>query len=219
MPDLDPSLRKAADFYRGFMSEVRIRLTALEENIVAVRAQPNDHSAFLRTEFCYLQMRFVCELIALAALAANSLSSQHASRKLLKTWQADQIFRQLQRINPHSYPMPVRETQKPEGGLHFEKKSGGVLQRDQLGTIYGACGNCLHRGTLARLSANQTTVYNLADLEKWSRSAKLLLAQHIVLLPQLNTVFLVRMNDGQGNVSVAICKGVHGDSFAVLGGA
>src|SRR2546425_68127 len=57
-------------------------------------------------EFCYLQLRKICEVFALGCLAAHGDIPEVRSKIIQKTYSADHIMRQLTQIHPDFYPVP-----------------------------------------------------------------------------------------------------------------
>jgi hypothetical protein len=60
-------------------------------------------------EFCYLQLRKICEVFALGCLAAHGDIPEVRS-KLQTTYNADQIMKHLARIHSRFYPVPSKQT-------------------------------------------------------------------------------------------------------------
>jgi hypothetical protein len=62
-------------------------------------------------EVRFLQLRMLCELIALACLMAHGdIPAVQASKKLSKEYSADKIIGQLDALHPNFYPYPVLVT-------------------------------------------------------------------------------------------------------------
>lgn len=58
-------------------------------------------------EFCFLQLRMLCELIALGCLTAHG---DLEAGKLKKSHKADQIIRRLEVLHPDFYPKAATQT-------------------------------------------------------------------------------------------------------------
>jgi hypothetical protein len=82
-------------------------------------------------EFCVLEIRMVCELIALACVVAHG-DDIADSNKLEKEWQAGRIVSALERLHPGFFPVPVTMTQTLEPkGWHLEEVKSGFLTPHQ----------------------------------------------------------------------------------------
>src|SRR5262245_54958017 len=93
----------AMKLYAGLMEEAKARLHAVEH---AINGRLGLASAQIIREFCYLQFRLLCEVIALGCLTAHG-DITHAS-KLRKEYAADKIIKQLEELHPEFYPRPAR---------------------------------------------------------------------------------------------------------------
>jgi hypothetical protein len=78
--------RQALDTYSWLMDEAKQRLSAVDTALAGQTGLPN--GAII--EFCFLQLRMLCELIALGCLTAHG---DLQAGKLKKSHKADQIIR------------------------------------------------------------------------------------------------------------------------------
>jgi hypothetical protein len=86
------------------MEEIKLRL-----DVMGTLVKPEAASLippWARGEFCYLQLRVVCELIALAALIAHGDIEATRTNKLQALYQADKIVKALSEIHSDFYPQP-----------------------------------------------------------------------------------------------------------------
>ncbi len=98
LPKPSKSQQQALNLYAELMDEAKNRLSWIEHAV-------NGHTGFpavLVREFCYLQLRMLCELIALGCLVAHGDIEQ--STKLQKEWAANKILAQLAALHPSFYP-------------------------------------------------------------------------------------------------------------------
>ena len=192
----------ASQLYHQFMQEISDRLHQVKSLTVTVSQDTKAPTAMYQAELAYLQVRFICELIALASLSAHySLGIQ---KDLIKLWRADEIFERLEDINPHSFPYPVKSSRKPDGGLHFDAAPDRAMTRLELKSIYGQCGNSLHRGVLKHALASNRRVYDLNQVARWAGRISTLLAEHAILFAKEGKAVFVSMNpEGTGRVLVA----------------
>jgi len=82
-------------------------------------------------EFCYLQLRMLCELIALACLVAHGDITAAQPNKLRKAYEADKILAQLATLHQHFYPQPIRWKDRTAGQLEIIQ-TGNFLTKEEL---------------------------------------------------------------------------------------
>jgi len=165
----------AINRYAALLEEAKIRISSIAGAIGGRTGLP----ASLVQEFSYLQLRMLCELIALGCLTAHGEIIETA--KLQNEWSADKIVRQLAVLHPNFYPHPVRLTISPDR-VHIDRLESGFLTKTELITLYGTCGDRLHRGTLKKLLANtqQTKPATFDDIAAWTNKIITLLNQHLI---------------------------------------
>src|SRR3981081_1016837 len=101
--------QSAMNIYSGLMDEMKIRLDAVE---FAISGLLQFHPIIHR-EFSYLQLRMICELIALGCLVAHGDIPATKSKTLRRAWSADEIFKALEKLHPDFYPHPVEQITVP----------------------------------------------------------------------------------------------------------
>ena len=133
-----PKQRAALDFYcRGLMEEAKGRLICIDGAMDGQTGLPVPAVQ----EFCFLQLRMLCELIALGCLIAHGDLAPGV--KLNNLWAADKIVDRLEGLHPSFYPHAMK------AGLHrYEALKGGFLTKGQLLKLNSRCGSMLHRGSL-----------------------------------------------------------------------
>jgi|SRR5882724_2304781 len=58
-----------------------------------------------KSEFCYLQLRMLCELIAVGCLVVHG--DVEGTKGLCKVWAADKVMKRLEKLHPDFYPHPM----------------------------------------------------------------------------------------------------------------
>jgi hypothetical protein len=208
-------IAKVGAIYAGFMHEVKLRLASIDAALQNIAANGESETAFLNAEWCFLQLRMICEVIALAALVAHNEMSDANTKSLLKSWNADLIFDRLSAVNEHCYPRPLKTVTLPSGEKQLQPIDAPYLTRSDLKAVYHSCGENLHRGVLLQVLAGKRRAYDIQPIREWFESICRLLDQHAVLLPELNAALLIKMSDEHGEVSCSRLEGLHGDSFVV----
>jgi len=97
-------------------------------------------------ELSCLQLRMVCELIALACLAVHGDSPGTRSATMRNAHEADRILRVLETLNPRFYPEPGLSVPHPKGSAFIVSSDEHMTKADLL-KLYWKCGEELHRGT------------------------------------------------------------------------
>ena len=131
-----------------------------------------------------LQFRKIFELIAMSSLCANREKCSEVQQRFDKLWNAAEILKFVERLNPHFYPVPItRQFIKKDGitGTISHLKEG-FLTQDELVEAHGRCGDLLHAENPYR---EQET-----DVKKWWQYFQMWKNKTIMLL-QLHTTQLV----------------------------
>lgn len=132
----------ALNHYSGVMREIKQRVQTIEWALNN-KIRSND---YFTQEFCYLQLRFVYELIALACLVAHGdiVDSQRVKTESA----AGAILGALERLQPNFFPLPTVVSNNAGGGLLIrDRPNDDFLTKSELLELYGRTGNFLHRGT------------------------------------------------------------------------
>lgn len=178
--------------YARFMEEIKLRVDAIKlvfDGTSAMARMP----AF---EFCYLQLRKICELFALACLTAHGDIPGVRTKSLQTEWNADQIIKQLSDLHPRFYPVPSEQrldpkTQKP---IQVVPLQSGFLTKDELLRLYGECGNFLHRGSIRQLLGNWEPKPNFEKITEWIEKFVKLLNHHQIQTSQPDKQLWVLMH-------------------------
>jgi hypothetical protein len=192
------------ELYASFMSEAKIRLVAVHRIIQSLRPSANPpYEAFVDAESAILQLRFLCELVALASLAAHSGVGLNSS--LLKGYHAGNIFRDLTRLNVHCFPKSVNPFAiGPELRLTVRQNS---LDKSGLESIYNGCGDLLHRGGLKKALGGQVRNYDMSTVNRWAKQINDLLQYHTIAILDHGYILAITMNSkNDGAVEVVAMR-------------
>jgi hypothetical protein len=203
----------AKDLYQSIMVEVMVRAFSINSATQAPTGIPPP----LIREYCYLQLRMLCELIALGCLVAHGDITK--TKYFQKAYKADDILRQLEKLHPNFYPHPLKPSftppnaQAPVGGLAMSDIQEDYLKKDELIQLYAKCGSVLHKGNLHRLlTINMTPEADpFREITRWGQKMINLLTAHRIsrvgnrfhLLAFLN---LTAPGSNQATVQVAIAE-------------
>src|SRR3984893_10799770 len=149
----------ASNLYADLLEEAKGRISSIDAAINGRLGLP----APLVREYSYLQIRMLCELIA---IAHGDIAATHTV-KLQVAWSADKIIRRLERLHANFYPHPIRSSITP-GRVHVDRLESGFLTKGELLKL--KCGDVLHRGSLKDLLATTQQIQppNFADIAEWT---------------------------------------------------
>jgi hypothetical protein len=181
MTETGKQMKDALSLYLALMEEIKFRIAYVKDIIHG----KNLVAGTIGKDICYLQLRMVCEIIALSSLIAHGhIRSQN--KKLWKKYQADQLIEQMERVHPNFYPQPANY---PFGG--FPTKAGeirvepvpltsGFLTSAALCSLYYECGRELHRGSLKVIfeRTGRKVEINYSPIGKWVDKIVTLLKFH-----------------------------------------
>lgn len=130
--------------YAAIMTEVKIRFECIE-HVVQGKTEL-DHP--LVCEIAYLQLRMICELVALGCLVVHGDIPATQTSKFQRAFSANAILKGLESLHPDFFPKPLTQAHHTSR-LHFEPRQPDYMTKDELLTLYGEqCGNALHKGSL-----------------------------------------------------------------------
>lgn len=161
-------------------------------------------------EFCILQIRKILELIALSSLISDADIYKQKMKNIESMWNAKYILRDLERINPHFYPQPIKIIQQ-EGQIdNWVNIESSYLTIEKFISIYEKCGKYMHEFSpfLTEQEINLFYKSIKAEIKEWMELIINLLNCHIVHLYNNSHLFCVFMNEENkppvGNIFTAI---------------
>ena len=193
---------QAARLYADLMEEIKRRTGIIQGVLDGAYKMPS----IAGFELCYVQLRKICEIFSLACLAAHGDIPAVKTKLLQKTYNADLIIKQLANLHPNFYPVPGAQrldpkTQKPVEVIPI---TSGFLTKGDLLSLYGECGNYLHRGSIRQLIANREPSLDFKKVKEWTDKIVKLLNHHQIQTIRADEQFWVIMNaksDGKVHVS------------------
>jgi len=167
-------------------------------------------------EYSYLQFRRICELMALGCLQLHGDLPVARTKAATKEWNAERIMRLLHRSHPHAFPQSVTTTSENGVWHHVANSKPNALTLSEFKTLYGECGDLLHRGTIRSIESEKPI--NLRDYEKvieWQRKIVDLMNQHVVARQNGEGMYLVSLKSENGLPACSVFSDFVGDSVKV----
>ena len=176
------------------MEEIRRRIESIE-----IMTEVENTRLYLPvvTENVYLQIRKILELIAMASLVANKEVMEEFSRSLQglgHQWNGYKILKQVEKINPDFYPVPIIE--KPHNNPHvksnLDEMTTGFLTRDMFSELYNRrCAPLLHADNPYGRKKDYKKLWDEGAI--WKRRIMKLLNTHMIKLVGHEGFYLVHM--------------------------
>lgn len=189
---VSPLTPQAMETYRKLMREIKYRIEAIND-VVGTRTVPL--RAKIAEEFCYLQLRMICEVIAIACLVIHGNLKPKAD--LLKSYKADWIMSELSKLHPKFYPNPLENGDRTglNGNPEWVDKTDGFLTKEDLQQLWSRhCGNILHRGNVKDILGKERPL-ELPKVTGWVTKIVRLLERHTIVTPDEEWLFYFVMNE------------------------
>jgi len=160
--------------YADLMNEANDRLGAIQTAI----DRRDQWRPIITQEFCYLQLRALCEVIAIGCIIAHG---DRLDKDTLKAPEASVIMKRLSEYSPNFYPRPVR-TEIVGMTVQLTEHTEPSLTKDELAELWSKAGNFVHRGSARNLLRAKTAgpTVDLDEIIRWGLKIKNLLEIHII---------------------------------------
>jgi hypothetical protein len=175
--------QNAMNLYTALISEARHRIDAVN---VILSGQTKLSEIVIR-ELCYLQLRMLCETIALGCLVAHGDLEQPKIKSFEKEYAADKILRMMQTLDQDFFP---QQAIFPPGHI-TANTNPNALKKEELLKLYAKCGEALHRGQVKKIMNSHPAQHRRLDVQdiiSWTQKVEDLLGSHIMPLAVSDTV-------------------------------
>lgn len=200
---LTQKMQTAMNLYAGIMAELKIRIRWLD---YAAQGQTGMDARMVR-EFGFLQLRMCCELIALGCLVAHGDVKKTQSAKFRSAGNANDLMKELERLNPDCFPHAVVMRTLSPGSHHFDDRheSDHLTKAEFLRLYTRDCGSALHRGNIKNLlKPNQPIKRNFPELTGPAQKLIYLLECHKIALDGGYMQFICMLGNFDEDVRVVI---------------
>jgi hypothetical protein len=204
-------MQKQLTLYANLMEEVKVRFDFINHAAQNRTGLP----APLVREFLYLQIRMLCELIALSCLVAHGDIAFLQSHKVGRSYSADEILDRMTKLRPHFYPITVRQkvlASMAMGQKHFglDAINPSPLPKEDLLVVYAKTHKHLHRGSLKKLLSAATPLdltINVPEIISQVQKMSDLLNHHIIAINESQVIICMLKNaENFSRVQVAIAE-------------
>jgi hypothetical protein len=192
---------KRNTLYANLMDEVKVRIDCISTTCNGRGAYP---TVVIR-EFCYLQLRMLCELIALVCLVAHGDIASLQAHKVGKSYSADEIIDRLSKLRPHFYPIPGRQTRSSDG-YGFEAINPSPFSKDELLALYGVTHRYVHRGSLKKMLSMDIPIdvrVNIPEIISYAQKINDLLSFHAIAINE-NHIMICMLRNAEDNQKVQV---------------
>jgi hypothetical protein len=186
------------ELYCELMVEIKERLLIIRQFGVEDANPKHGLAHAYAHEFCYLELRFICELIALATLVAHGDIPATKNPKLQKSYKPGVILDGMLRLNPEFYPQALVQMQDQKGRLAGWRPARDPLRQEQLKMLWSECGGYLHRGTIKDLENDKPP--DFWRVTQWHNKIIGLLNVHMICLVDRKSAFHVVLWDERDSV-------------------
>ncbi len=174
------------------MEEIKRRIKVIDYFLFG-----SGHSLYEATtlESVSLQLRKILELTAMATLVANKKEYAKVYSNFAKTWNAEYLLKDLARINPSFYPIPIIEEQSDEVGVkrNLVDRPNDYLTKEEFIKVYKKCGAIMHASNpLGRKIGYE---YYKKNLPEWRQKVLNLLNTHKIHLLNETGFYLIHMKE------------------------
>ena len=197
---ITPQEDQISGIYVNLMAEIRDRLRSLDRSRRPEFSNPMFGEEYLAAEYGMLQLRMVCELIALACVVAHGDLPVTRSGKFKNEYSADVILKKLETFHADFFPKPIRSVPARSGVPDLQESVDG-LNKDEMVKLYRYCLDRLHRDRVKNILSGKRRLYDYKYLDESITKLLWLLNEHIIVLSREDgRRAWVQMDAGNGQV-------------------
>jgi hypothetical protein len=195
---------RALHIYHGLMEEAKIRIDV----VIKAMSGKSDLSKWAAMELCFLQLRMLCEVIALGCLTLHGDMAETHSNKFMKESSADKIMHLLHMLHDKFYPIPCQPKYDENGKVTMFVAAPAdlvFLTRGDLDKLYARCNTVLHRTPLKKLlEASSPFQAEFVEVQGWLQKIDNLLSLHGIAARGLKKMVVINLRDLRNHGRVQI---------------
>jgi hypothetical protein len=203
------------ELYADLMEEAKARLAILKSMIdgkATIDGAPL--SAPILREFGFLQLRMLCEVVALGCLIAHGDIKATQTSKIRDMWKVNKIIAELEKLHPDFYPRAVHfivgESTTGEQSVTVDHRKTGGLTKVELIALYNRSGEHLHRGSVKKLMSLAPPKYDamigshIMQIAMATNKFVALLETHIISSPDMRKHMLCWLSNSRNQDRVSV---------------
>ena len=183
--------------YLDLMIEIKERLQAIHRCRIQEIAEPMFQNAYLAAEFVLVQLRMICEMIAVGCIVAHELDPRS---DLKNEHSASRIFYELEKLKPEYFPGPVQAVTNPKTGVINYEPQANAITRQELKALYERCNDLIHRIKWKEAVARKRRIYPTDYFFECAGKIANLLDTHLIKIAFPEKMIRVTMNGPTGAV-------------------
>lgn len=191
-PEID-----TAAIYLDLMIEIKARLRAIQRCRNKTIAEPLFQEGYLAAEFMVVQLRMICEMIAVGCIVAHEIEPR---KDLKKEHSASQIFHEMEKLKPEFFPEPVKGIVDPETGILGYDPQTGAITKQELQGLYERCNELAHRIKWKEAVARKRRLYPTDYMFESAGKIANLLDVHLIKIAHPEKLIRVTMHGPTGKV-------------------
>ncbi len=197
--------------YCKLMEELKLRHAIVLDVVENAKNGRFVLSPAILGELCFLQLRMICELIALGCLIIHGDIPAARTNKMTKAYQADWIISRLEQLHPSFYPQPCEQSLDKQGNvIELKPVTEPYLTKTDLLKLHASCGLKLHRGSLKTVMDARS--FDLAQVASWLAKIATLLNQHqIPSIDDNHVVVIIMRGKDDGKIHAYAATRIAGD--------
>lgn len=155
-------------------------------------------------DLAWLQIRIICETLALACLVVHEDIPLTQAKDLKKAYKADFILKYLADLHADYFPKPVVEIDDPDfpGAFAFKDATSGFLTQAEMIKLYSRAGDFLHRGSVKSITTRKPALLDSKEVAGILTKMANLLAMHTIQPVDPAWIYLVRMANAKDQVEI-----------------
>jgi hypothetical protein len=189
--------------YCSLMEALKWRINAIEININKVYGASHYMDHRLVAEFCLLQFRYCCELLALGCVAVHTDTPE--AKQLEKKWNAEEMMRTFDKIKPSYFPIGIKEIPKPDGTMRWDPLPD-AFTKDEFSSMYNRFGDLLHTGTLKNFRIQRTVNFDFKEGLEYLRKFGTLNTHYYLIDNDDRVLFVAMKNRESGHAQMFYLK-------------
>lgn len=163
--------------YCDAMTEIHMRQDVIQR-IVDRRVKLPIRPAY---ELCHLEMRMICELIALSSLAVHGELPGTRSSRLQSAYRADMILKALEKMHPAFFPNPATARENSDGTITITDQDRDAFSKSDIIELYNQVDDVLHRGRFKDWGFLELKADAIDAISDWPIKIRNLLECHTII--------------------------------------